>query len=111
MTCADKVADAMHSRLDDIAEFLRRGDVEGLSQYGLDFSFCHQVHAYRYLISWGGPSEEILFYVAQDGGLIKATFSYKDWFDGAELDCTENPTVQLLHEWWLECGAYEVLAP
>ena len=67
-------------------------DIGTLSEYGLSFdyvepnTFNDQPYGYwRYLLSWGGPSDEFRLY---GGGLI--VYHFMDWFDGAELDVTDD---------------------
>tara|TARA_B100000902_G_scaffold327575_1_gene323207 strand:+ start:180 stop:554 length:375 start_codon:yes stop_codon:yes gene_type:complete len=48
----------------------------------------------QFLMSWGGPSDELAFY---HDGTIK--YIFKDWFDVAERDVTEHDWAQWLkHE-------------
>ena len=65
------------------------------SEYGLSFdyvapgTFNDQKRGYfRYQISWGGPSEEIRFYVDYGKKPYKIEFWFLDWFTGhgIELD-------------------------
>ena len=40
---------------------------------------------YRLQFSWGGPSDEIRYYSREPYTYYKITYSYMDWFDGAEI--------------------------
>lgn len=73
-------------------------DEDSFSEYGLDFSYVRagtfddQTGGYfRYQMSWGGPSDELRFYVSPGrfGGLdvYKTEYVYMDWFDGASRRC------------------------
>ena len=46
---------------------------------------------YRLQLSWGGPSDEIRFYDND-----KVTYAFLDWFDGAEIDITDEPVIDKL---------------
>lgn len=99
--CADLVAAAFKSRMDDIRKMYmapdRRADLgDGykvpLNEYGLCIdqvprgTFEGQKEGYwRYQLSWGGPSEEFRWY-RSDGGRVE--FWYLDWYDGASVDVT-----------------------
>ena len=103
--------------MDDIRETM----YERFHEYGLSFdyvepgTFENQDEGYlRYQISYGGPSEEIRFFVSptQNSGyygvttnwhLYRAEFWYLDWFDGARVDVTKNPTAQALYEHFNDC--------
>ena len=69
---------------DDMADTMR----ERWYEYGLSFEYVGGSNGesgyFRYLLSYGGPSEEFRFYVDPDLNCYKITFVYLDWFDGAE---------------------------
>ena len=46
---------------------------------------------WRYQMSTGGPGDEIRFYDND-----KVTYAFLDWFDGAEIDITDEPVVDKL---------------
>lgn len=64
-----------------------------LYEYGLEFSwvapgtFTDQEHGYwRYLISYGGPSDEFRIYAPNKQELPwKIEYWFLDWFDGAHI--------------------------
>jgi hypothetical protein len=91
--CADRVEEAMQSRLEDLRDFRNRinsGDddaMEEFSWYGLCFdyvepdTFDDQPKGYfRYQLQWGGPTHEIRYHV---GDRTCVEFWLLDWFDGA----------------------------
>ena len=46
---------------------------------------------HRYQMSWGGPQDEIRFYVVSDAEFShKVTYAFLDWGDGAEIDITDE---------------------
>ena len=80
------------------------GEIEILqSQYGLSFEYVaagtfedQAIGYFRYQLSYGGPSEEFRFFVDPEHNLITADFWLLDWFTGASIDCTDQPTVQAI---------------
>jgi hypothetical protein len=96
---------------DDIRETM----YERFHEYGLAFdyvepdTFNDQPEGYlRFQISYGGPSEEIRFYVspAKHGyTMYRAEFWYLDWFDGASVDVTNDATARLLFGHFNDCGS------
>ena len=67
--------------------------LEAASNYGLSFdyvpaeTFKDQKRGYfRYQISWGGPSEEIRFYIGYDCEPYKIEFWFLDWFTGHRIE-------------------------
>ena len=74
---------------DEIDEIM----MEARSNYGLSWdyvsadTFDNQEQGYfRYQISWGGPSEEIRFYVDYGKKLYKAEYWFLDWFTGHGIE-------------------------
>lgn len=78
---------------------------EQRSIYALDFSYVepgtfqdqHEGY-FRYQISWGGPSDEIRFYVNLDGTCHRAEYWFLDWFDGASINVTNDEVARALFE-------------
>jgi hypothetical protein len=72
----------------------RGGQRSAFEQYGLSFSYTERSEKHNYgdffvwLLSWGGPSDEIQFYVHHDLSFSRAEYRYKDWFDGAAVTLT-----------------------
>jgi len=76
------------------------------SEYGLalDYvgpnTFEDQREAYvRFQISFGGPSEEVRFFLNPDMSLHRAEFWYLDWHDGASTDITLEEATGLMFDW------------
>ncbi len=102
----DRVAEVFLAYRDDPHEediIYEGSEVLGLPElghYGLSFSYHHEdgdrwgSTYWTYLLSWGGPSDEIRFY---PGGTI--TYHFMDWFDGAMRDVTNEEWAQWLSEW------------
>lgn len=86
--------------IDDRFDDIRDTMYERFSEYGLSFdyvephTFRDQDEGYlRYQISWGGPSEEIRFYVSLGSRgyqLYRAEFWLLDWFDGVHVNVTND---------------------
>lgn len=129
-TCEDLVSGQLERRLDDIRgmwEAYQAGDEDGpedtgsINDYGLSFEYVIPERVretpnsrgyWRWLISWGGPSEEFRFYgeaVSEyRATLDRIEFRYHDWFDGAGRDVAiTSDDGKLLGEWFdnlAECG-------
>lgn len=64
-------------------------DIGERHEYGLSWDYIRAEDApddepfFCYLLSYGGPQEELRFYPRGDGELYKVTFAFRDWFDGA----------------------------
>ena len=88
---------------DDIRETM----YERFSEYGLAFDYVEPCSDFnpgegylRFQISYGGPSEEIRFFVSPTHGgydMHKAEFWYLDWFDGACVDVTNEARMLFDH--------------
>ena len=78
-----------------------------LYEYGLCFDRVDGDEStpgyFRYVLSTGGPGDEIRFYVGWGGGLLIAEYWFLDWFDGASINVTHEPVIQALYD-WLEAG-------
>lgn len=91
-------------------------DLGSINDYGLSFEYVPGEHDergfWRWLISWGGPSEEFRFYGESldeyKSVLDRIQFRFHDWFDGAgqEIPLTSEDG-KLLAGWFndlAECG-------
>ena len=85
------------------------------SEYGLSFDYVpagtfddQSTGYFRYQFSYGGPTEELRFFVDPEHNLFKAEFWLLDWFEGASIDCTSNTTIRTLwnHLIDIEATAY-----
>ena len=61
---------------------------------------------YRFQMSWGGPSDEFNVYTDSSKNIQKIEYWFKDWFDGASLDCTDNELVKEICSWFVEGALY-----
>jgi len=104
--CKDMVRPIWRSRSKEIDALLRGESDTELDEYFL--SVCYEpagsendlLEGYaEFLISWGGPSEELrLYYDLNATKPYKAIYWYKDWFDGVSLDVTKHRTPAALFE-------------
>ena len=121
-TCQDIVQDRCNSRMADLETLYKLAledseayddDLGSLHEYGLNFSyvapetFTDQLEGYyRYQISYGGPSQEIRFYVSQnEAGQLHHTpyrieFWHLDWYDGASVDITDSQLAKDLYNYF-----------
>jgi hypothetical protein len=130
-TCKDIVQDRCDSRMADLETLYKLAiedseaydaNLGNLSEYGLGFSyvapetFSDQLEGYyRYQLSYGGPSQEIRFYVSpnadhtcnvtQDCGQLHHTpyrieFWHMDWYDGASVDITNSQLAKDLYNYF-----------
>lgn len=102
--CSERVESHYKSRLEDIKMLYsvangNSPETEEVSsnsfwEYNLCLDFDCNLGCFRYLISTGGPSEEIRFYAVQTSKgwkLHSAEFWLMDWFDGAKVN-VEKPS-------------------
>lgn len=94
---------------DDIRETLQNR----FNEYGLSFEYVprgtfnnQELGFVCFLISWGGPSEEIRFFCDEQRMPYKVEFWFLDWGDGASLDITDRPETRLLID---QLGFYDWL--
>jgi hypothetical protein len=83
---------------DDIREQYQ----ERFYEYGLSFDYVEldkdtERDYFKYLLSYGGPSEEIRFY---DNGDIE--YVYLDWFCGVGFNVTNDGVFKLVRDWFKE---------
>ena len=80
----------------------------GLSfDYVTPFTFKDQPEAYyRFEMSWGGPSDEFNIYTDSSKNIQKIEYWFKDWFDGASLDCTDNKLIKEMCWGFVEGASY-----
>lgn len=114
---------------DETAEFLERegysgGDedededeflYEARSNYGLSFdyvepnTFDDQDEGYfRYQFSWGGPSDELRFYVSFGGSCHHIEYWFMDWYDGASRNVTCDEVAQAVFDDFEGMGMIQV---
>ncbi|WP_127598186.1 hypothetical protein [Nitratireductor alexandrii] len=118
-SCEERIERHLKQRLADLRRLLDMSGVdetETLAEYGLSFdylppeTFHDQREAYfRYQLSWGGPGDEVRFFVNPDFTCHRIEYWFLDWFDGAHRVLDGDDAV-LLHEiwqWFAETGAVE----
>lgn len=77
---------------------------ERFHNYGLSFEYVERDEEndkepyFRYLLSYGGPSDEVRFY--QDGFI---EYVYLDWFCGVGFDVSHDEVFQSLREYFEDC--------
>lgn len=59
------------------------------SLYELPIGLSKQT-VFKIELSWGGPADFIRAYVDDEGNLVRVTYHYQDWFDGAEMEVNDN---------------------
>jgi hypothetical protein len=108
-TCKERITRHLKSRSNDFKTIMNAEDYENVNDeignfyhYGLDFGYVEpntfkdqETGYYRYQLSWGGPSDEINFYA--DGTI---EYWFKDWFDGAKKDITNESWAIWLKDWF-----------
>ena len=114
--CKKRITKHLNSRAEDFKAFMNADHPENVSEdlgsfydYGLHFGFVEpntfddqKEGYYRYQLSWGGPSDEILFY--EDGTI---EYWFKDWFDGASQDISNEEWALWLKDWFEEVGSID----
>ncbi len=129
-TCAERVGRHMEGRLEDLRLLAGKDqneyhiweeDEAELCDYGLCFEYvpadrhCKRLEGYyRWLISYGGPSDEFRFFVDAGGSMHKVEYWYMDWFDGAKviLSGSDLEFMRDLWEWFfVDSGAAEHALP
>lgn len=112
-TCAERISGVMANRVKDLREIMnamsnnkRHEELGTLGEYGLCFdfvplgTFADQSESYfRYQISWGGPSDELRFFVNDGLHCHRVEYWFMDWFDGAHRICKDE-TFKLMIELW-----------
>ena len=74
-----------------------------IDDYGLSFEYVEPEDGapfFRWLLSWGGPSDEFRFYVSPNSNKpYRIEYRFMDWFDGASRNLTGR-RFELLAEIW-----------
>ena len=93
----EKCSDRIHTEWEaEKKKLIAMTDTEIL-EYPLCFDYVeadtfgtHDAY-HRYQMSWGGPQDEIRFYVVSDVEFsYKVTYAFLDWYDSAEIDITDE---------------------
>ena len=113
LKCADLIQQKFQDRNNDISDIFQlkndyqeyENSYEALNEFGLSIDYIEpntfedQEHGYiRYQLSWGGPSDELRFYLDDNKELYKCDYAYMDWFDGAVIDVTEEENIKDLYD-------------
>lgn len=86
------------------------GDYGLATDYVAPETFDDQEEGYfRFQISYGGPSEEIRFYVNPDFSVHCIEFWLLDWFDGASRDVTKDPRAMALADFYINTETFQYL--
>ena len=91
--CSERISTEWGDRKESISAL---NDWE-IREYPLCFDYVeantfgeHEAY-HRYQMSWGGPQDEIRFYVVSDVEFShKVTYAFLDWYDSAEIDITNE---------------------
>ena len=111
-----RARDLYEARRDDLKEIFKRMDStdeetadEAMSEwhnYGLSFDYIEPFTYddqrdgyYCFLISWGGPSEELRAWFDSDDQLRALEFVYLNWGECAKIDVIDCPTMRQAIEW------------
>lgn len=118
LSCAERVAgmwETTKAALDRFMNDTSEDTYEEFRNYASSFdyvapgTFSDRPRGYwRYQMMAGGPSDEIIFYGEHHGHRVHlevAQYWFKDWFDGAFVDVTNEPCVKWLFEDLAEIGS------
>ena len=120
-TCAERVAEHLEDRLDDLRKLWKayqggEEDVEDLGnifEYGLCFDYVPNDDEgqgfFRYQLSTGGPGDEFRFFADAELDCYRVEYWFLDWFDGAHkhLSGDDNKLLMEIWEWFKEGGTVE----
>ena len=97
-----------NDEFDGYEDFFDYVNESGLSfDYVTPYTFTDQgTPYYRFQMSWGGPSDEFNIYTDSSKHIKKIEYWFKDWWDGASLDCTDNKLVNEICSWFVEGASY-----
>lgn len=105
------IGEHFYNRMEDIEEMMIMQDHEGLNNYGLSLTYNPDDDEWTWLLSWGGPSEEIV--MKGRGNNSRFYYIYKDWFTRKEYSITspmEEVALKTLFNDWFNCNElYDVL--
>lgn len=84
-----------------------------LAEYGLSFdyvrpdTFRDQPEGYFcYLLSTGGPSDELRFYTSPQFVVQRVEYWFLDWFDGAHRDVSTHPAPAHVWDYFADTAPY-----
>jgi hypothetical protein len=108
--CKDRITACKRSRLDDLALLWDRygdpaagpdEDLGSMDDYGISIEYAEGSREggyIRYILSCGGPHEEIRFYISPSFGCYRIEFLLADWNDSAVEPIEPGPDHDLLQE-------------
>ena len=118
-TCAELISARYTDRLkqfDDAWEDSKINWNDYLAENTLAFDFVEPntfnnqpIGYYRLQFSWGGPSDEVRWYSRKPYTYFKITYSYMDWFDGAEIEINDNIWQSIFTQYYETVEPYEGL--
>lgn len=111
LTCAELIDSHYESTMGTIKEWFDVGDWDSINEYGLCFDYVEpdfyddQPNGFwRWQLSWGGPADEIRFYVGEKECRrpYQIEYRYHDWFDGAgrSLDGVSEAMILDIFNWF-----------
>lgn len=86
---------------------------ERFYEYGLSFEWRDGRDAWSpgfhaFVLSTGGPHEELRFYGDVSGHVYRIEFYLADWFDGASVDVTDWDAARMLLDDFTDCGMFNL---
>jgi len=115
-SCSERIEEMSASRIRDIVQLANcpeqtNEDGESLNEYGLHLHAQEAENGETYLcwlLSTGGPHEEIRFYFGASKECYRVEFVLMDWYDISTLEIKEGlDTLHAIFDEWAECGACE----
>jgi len=87
--CEERIDKELKERVEEFKEALKSEDLtEWLNENALALS---KTEIYRLELSWGGTQDYFEFeFDTENKQLIRITYHFLDWFDGAEREIKEN---------------------
>jgi len=106
--CEERIDEELRERIEDLRELYDSDEWKGnLENYGLGFDYVppqeEEPGYFRYLLSWGGPSDEFRFFVDHKFKVVEVEYWFLDWYDGAKRVLTGDDFELLKGIWdsWL----------
>jgi hypothetical protein len=87
--CKERIDKELKERIEEFKEGLKSEDpIEWINESALALT---KTWLYRLELSYGGPQDYFLFeYDPEAKQLVRITYHFLDWFDGAEREIKEN---------------------
>ena len=111
-SCKARITEHLHGRTDDLVILWKNyqddpeksdDNLGTFNDYGLCFDYADREGRkggyFRYQLSWGGPADEFRFYTDQGFKILRVSYAFLDWFDGAERTLT-GKALDLLSDIW-----------